>query len=119
MNLQWLKGLAALGVRLGKMVAVVLLIAIFNFMLVRAAPGDPALVLAGQSGATDEAFLARVRKDYGLDQPLPTQLATYLGKVVRLDLGYSHRQQRTVVSAILERLPATLLLTLSPFPLSL
>lgn len=42
MNLQWLKGLGALGVRLGKMVAVVLLIAIFNFMLVRAAPGDPA-----------------------------------------------------------------------------
>ena len=39
MNLQWLKGLGALGVRLAKMVAVVLLIAIFNFMLVRAAPG--------------------------------------------------------------------------------
>ena len=84
MNLQWLKGLGALGVRLGKMVVVVLLIAIFNFMLVRAAPGDPALVMAGQSGATDEAFLQRVRAEYGLDQPMPTQLATYLGKVVRL-----------------------------------
>ena len=119
MQLQWLGGLGALGVRLAKMVAVILLIAVFNFMLVRAAPGDPALVIAGQSGATDEAFLARVRADYGLDRPLPAQLATYLGKIVTLDLGYSHRQQRTVASAILERLPATLLLTLSAFAISL
>lgn len=119
MNLQWLKGLGALGVRLGKMVAVVLLIAIFNFMLVRAAPGDPALVIAGQSGATDAAFIQRVRSEYGLDKPLTTQLATYLGKVLTLDLGYSHRQQRTVASAIAERLPATLLLTLSAFAISL
>ncbi|MDZ7866604.1 ABC transporter permease [Acidovorax sp.] len=119
MNLQWLKGLGALGVRLAKMVAVVLLIAIFNFMLVRAAPGDPALVMAGQSGATDAAFLERVRADYGLDKPMATQLVTYLGKIVTLDLGYSHRQQRTVASAIAERLPATLLLTLSAFAISL
>ena len=119
MQLQWLGGLGALGVRLAKMVAVILLIAVFNFMLVRAAPGDPALVIAGQSGATDEAFLARVRADYGLDRPLPAQLATYLGKILTLDLGYSHRQQRTVASAILERLPATLLLTLSAFAISL
>jgi peptide/nickel transport system permease protein len=119
MNLQWLKGLGAIGVRLGKMVAVVLLIAIFNFMLVRSAPGDPALVMAGQSGATDAAFLERVRADYGLDKPMATQLVTYLGKIVTLDLGYSHRQQRTVASAIAERLPATLLLTLSAFAISL
>jgi peptide/nickel transport system permease protein len=107
MQWQWLAWLGGMGVRLLKMAAVVLLIAVFNFMLVRAAPGDPALVLAGQSGATDEAFLQRVRADYGLDQPLPTQLATYLGKIVTLDLGFSHRQQRTVASAILERLPAS------------
>jgi peptide/nickel transport system permease protein len=122
MKVQWLGGLGvlgSLGARLAKMVAVVLLIAVFNFLLVRAAPGDPALVIAGQSGATDEAFLARVRKDYGLDKPVATQLATYLGKVVTLDLGYSYRQQRTVASAILERLPATLLLTLSAFAISL
>src|SRR3954469_19424510 len=88
MKVQWLGGLGvlgSLGARLAKMVAVVLLIAVFNFLLVRAAPGDPALVIAGQSGATDEAFLARVRKDYGLDKPVTTQLATYLGKVVTLD----------------------------------
>jgi peptide/nickel transport system permease protein len=119
MNLEWLLTAGALGARLAKMAAVVLLIAIFNFMLVRAAPGDPALVMAGQSGATDEAFLKRVRAEYGLDKPLPTQLATYMGKVVSLDLGYSYRQQRPVLSAIAERLPATLLLTGVAFLISL
>ena len=119
MTLKWLSVAGALGTRLGKMVLVVILIAIFNFMLVRAAPGDPALVIAGQSGATDEAFIARVRSEYGLDKPLVTQLGTYLGKVVTLDLGFSYRQQRPVLDVILERLPATLLLTLTAFVISL
>lgn len=119
MTLKWLSVAGALGTRVGKMVLVVILIAIFNFMLVRAAPGDPALVIAGQSGATDEAFIARVRSEYGLDKPLVTQLGTYLGKVVTLDLGFSYRQQRPVLDVILERLPATLLLTLTAFVISL
>ena len=119
MTLKWLSVAGALGTRVGKMVLVVILIAIFNFMLVRAAPGDPALVIAGQSGATDEAFIARVRSEYGLDKPLVTQLGTYFGKVVTLDLGFSYRQQRPVLDVILERLPATLLLTLTAFVISL
>ena len=119
MTLKWLSVAGALGTRVGKMVLVVILIAIFNFMLVRAAPGDPALVIAGQSGATDEAFIARVRSEYGLDKPLVTQLGTYLGKVVTLDLGFSYRQQRPELDVILERLPATLLLTLTAFVISL
>ena len=119
MTLKWLSVAGALGTRVGKMVLVVILIAIFNFMLVRAAPGDPALVIAGQAGATDEAFIARVRSEYGLDKPLVTQLGTYLGKVVTLDLGFSYRQQRPVLDVILERLPATLLLTLTAFVISL
>ncbi|MGM5025335.1 ABC transporter permease [Tardiphaga sp. 862_B3_N4_1] len=102
-----------------KFVAVVLVIATFNFILVHAAPGDPAQVIAGQSGASDEKLLAQLRAEYGLDKPYPIQLATYLKRVVTLDLGYSYRQQRTVASLILERLPATLLLTATAFTLAL
>jgi peptide/nickel transport system permease protein len=102
-----------------KFVAVVLVIATFNFILVHAAPGDPAQVIAGQSGASDEKLLAQLRAEYGLDKPYPIQLATYLKRVVTLDLGYSYRQQRTVASLILERLPATLLLTATAFSLAL
>lgn len=102
-----------------KFVAVVLVIATFNFILVHAAPGDPAQVIAGQSGASDEKLLEQLRAEYGLDKPYPVQLATYLGRVLTLDLGYSYRQQRTVSSLILDRLPATLLLTATAFILAL
>jgi peptide/nickel transport system permease protein len=102
-----------------KFVAVVLVIATFNFILVHAAPGDPAQVMAGQSGASDEKLLQQLRAEYGLDKPYPIQLATYLKRVVMLDLGYSYRQQRTVASLIFERLPATLLLTATAFILAL
>jgi len=97
----------------------IMLIATVNFMLVRAAPGDPVSVLAGEAGASDAQFVAQLRTQFGLDQPITTQLATYLGKVVRLDLGFSYRQQQPVLKLILDRLPATLLLTGSAFALSL
>jgi peptide/nickel transport system permease protein len=109
----------AFGTQIVKMICIVLLIAVFNFLLIRAAPGDPALVIAGQSGAVDAEFVARIRAEYGLDKPMAVQLGTYLDKIAHLDLGYSYRQQRPVLSLILERLPATLLLALSAFALSL
>jgi peptide/nickel transport system permease protein len=102
-----------------KFVAVVLIIATFNFVLVHAAPGDPAQVIAGQSGGSDEKVLAQIRAEYGLDKPYPVQLATYLGRILSFDLGYSYRQQRTVASLIGERMPATLLLTATSFILAL
>lgn len=111
--------LASSGVRIAKMAAVVLAVVIFNFFLMHAAPGDPALVIAGQSGATDEAYMAQVRADYGLDKPVMVQLGNYLQKVVTFDLGYSHRQQRPITEIIGERLVPTLLLTGTAFLISL
>lgn len=105
--------------KLAGIVAAILVIATINFTLVHSAPGDPAAVIAGQSGATDEKFLNELRAEYGLDKPFLVQLGTYLGKVVTLDLGYSYRQRRPVSDLILERLGPTLLLTLSAFFLSL
>ncbi|MGR3742661.1 MAG: ABC transporter permease [Pseudooceanicola nanhaiensis] len=111
-----LRGILA---KLAGIVLAILVIATINFTLVHSAPGDPAQVIAGQSGATDEKFLADLRAEYGLDQPFLVQLGTYLGKIARLDLGYSYRQRRPVNDLILERLGPTLLLTLSAFFLSL
>lgn len=95
------------------------LIATVNFLLVRAAPGDPVAVLAGEAGASDAQFVAQLRARFGLDQPLSTQLGRYLGHVAQGDLGFSYRQQQPVLDLILERLPATLLLTGSAFAMSL
>lgn len=117
------KGAAAFGLAaatlLVRLVAVILLIATFNFILVRAAPGDPAQVMAGQSGASDPKILADLRQEYGLDKPYIVQLGTHLARVMTFDLGYSYRQRQPVLTLIGERLPATLLLTLTAFVLAL
>lgn len=102
-----------------KFVAVVLVIATMSFLLVRAAPGDPAQVMAGQTGAADEKMLAQIREEYGLDRPFIVQLATHLKRVVTLDLGQSYRQRQPVTTLIVERLPATLILTGTAFLLAL
>ncbi|MDB5732239.1 MAG: transporter permease [Variovorax sp.] len=100
-------------------IATLLLIAVMNFLLVRAAPGDPATVMAGETGAADEAFVQQLRERFDLDKPLPRQLATYLGNLAKGDLGMSYRQEQPVIDLIAGRLPATLLLTGSAFVLSL
>lgn len=108
-----------MSVRLLQGLLALVLIATVNFMLVHSAPGDPVSIMAGEAGASDPQFVAQLRQQFGLDQPLPTQLVNYLGHVLRLDLGYSYRQQQPVVDLILDRLPATLLLTGTAFVLSL
>lgn len=99
--------------RLWKAALVLLAVIVINFTLIRMAPGDPATVLAGEAGAVDAEFVDRVRRDYGLDQPVPVQLARYIVQVTRLDFGSSYRENRPVVEIIGEKLPATLLLTFS------
>lgn len=101
--------------RFMKAVFVLLAVTIFSFALIRAAPGDPATVLAGEQGAVDAEFLDRVRARYGLDRPVYEQLALYIGRVAVLDFGTSYRFNRPVMDLIAERLPATLLLTMSAF----
>ena len=105
--------------RVAKMVLMVFAIIITNFLLVHAAPGDPASVMAGEAGAADPQFLAQLRKQFGLDQPLSTQLWIYVSHVAQGDLGVSYRQQRPVAGLILERLSATLLLTGTAFVLAI
>ncbi|HUH61011.1 MAG TPA: ABC transporter permease [Candidimonas sp.] len=107
--------LAFLGGRCAKAMLVVFAVIVINFMLVRAAPGDPASILAGELGSADAAFMEQVRKDYGLDKPLPVQLGLYVKQLASFDFGNSYRENRPVKDIIIERLPATLLLTLSAF----
>jgi peptide/nickel transport system permease protein len=105
--------------RIAKAIAVVIAIVILNFFLIRLAPGDPAMVLAGEAGAADAKYVEQLRQQFKLDRSLPEQLGIYLGGFLSFDLGFSYRQQRTVASLILDRLPATLVLTLAAFTLAL
>ncbi|HET6599648.1 MAG TPA: ABC transporter permease, partial [Burkholderiaceae bacterium] len=98
--------------RLAQGVALVLAVVVLNFVLVHAAPGDPVSTIAGVSGGMSPELMAQLRTQYGLDKPLVVQLGVYLGKVLHGDLGYSYFFNLPVLSMILERLPATLLLVL-------
>ncbi|NBT55226.1 MAG: ABC transporter permease [Betaproteobacteria bacterium] len=84
-----------------------------NFMLIHAAPGDPASVIAGEMGGGDEAVIASIKKAYGLDQPLPVQFVTYIGKSLRGDLGQSYTYSQPVSGLILDRIGPTILLVLT------
>lgn len=105
--------------RIVKGVIVLFAIIVLNFFLIRLAPGDPAMVMAGEAGASDQMFVAQLREKFGLDRPLPEQLFRYVKGIASLDLGFSFRQQMPVAKLIMDRLPATLLLTLIAFAISL
>lgn len=105
--------------RFAKAIVVLLGIVVLNFCLIHAAPGDPAAVMAGEAGAADEIFLQQLREKFGLDQPFHVQLWNYVSGVLQFDLGYSYRQEAPVLDLILDRLPATLLLTGSAFFISI
>ena len=103
--------------RIAKGAIVLLAIIVLNFFLIRLAPGDPAIVMAGEAGASDKIFVTQLREKFGLDQPLPEQLFRYVKGI--LSLGFSFRQQVPVSKLIMDRLPATLLLTMTAFAISL
>ncbi|ERL99416.1 ABC-type dipeptide/oligopeptide/nickel transport system, permease component [Rhodobacteraceae bacterium HIMB11] len=95
--------------------AFVLLFAVLvlNFTLMHMAPGDVADTISQSMGGADEELLIEIRKDYGLDQPYYQQLVTYIGKVLRFDLGHSFFFNEPVSKLVLERVPATLLLVIT------
>ena len=99
--------------RLLQAFGLVIAVVILNFVLVHAAPGDPVETIAGASGGMSPELMAQLRTQYGLDKPLLVQLAVYLGKVLTGDFGYSYFFNIPVLSLILDRVPATLLLVLT------
>ena len=96
--------------RLAQGVPVVAGIALTNFLILHLAPGDAVDVLAGDAGGATPEYMAELRHQFGLDQPLIVQLYRYLESLAHFDLGFSHRNEMAVITLIMSRLPATLLL---------
>lgn len=97
--------------RVLQMVPVLMLATIISFGLIFVLPGDPALLILGDRLASDRQAYETVRKELGLDRPLPVQYVDWLGKTLRGDLGVSTRDKLPVAQGIAERLPVTLQLT--------
>lgn len=89
-------------------VAVVLIVALLAFFIIRLAPGDPAMFLAGE--AATPKYLQTIRAAYGLNKPLTDQLWIYFTKLLQGNLGYSITYASPVSDVIMTRLPATILL---------
>jgi len=81
-----------------------------NFFLPRAMPGDPVTNLLGEDYVIDEASLAGLKAELGLDRPLLIQYLRYWIDVFRLDLGRSYHYHERVSRVIGARMPWTLLL---------
>ncbi|MCL5778291.1 ABC transporter permease [Limibaculum sp. FT325] len=96
--------------RVVQAIPILLAIVIINFLLLKLAPGDAADVLAGEAGSATPEYMAELRAKFGLDQPVPLQLAQYVGRVLMLDFGYSFRHEMPVIDLILARLGPTLIL---------
>jgi len=96
--------------RLSQIVPTMLGALVLVFLVMRVLPGDPAISLLG-TAATPEA-VAVLRRELGVDRPLPAQFGAYLAGVLRLDLGQSLALRAPVTQLVTDAVPHTLLLTL-------
>lgn len=92
-------------------------ILLVTFVLGRLIPGDPCKAMLGEK-ATQEVC-DRFMREQGLDQPIPVQLAIYIGDILRGDFGESIRFSRPVTLILIERLPMTIELSLAALFLAL
>lgn len=96
--------------RLIATIPVMLLVAVFVFMLLRLTPGDPAAIIAGDYA--NDAQIAEIRTKLGLDKPLPVQFMVWLGNMFQGDFGESFFYKKQVGELIAARLEPTLSLSL-------
>ena len=79
---------------------------IIVFSMVRLAPGDPAVLLAGEFASPE--VIERARERFGLNRSLPEQFARFIGGIAQGDLGRSTRTNRLVTEDLANFFPNTL-----------
>jgi ABC-type dipeptide/oligopeptide/nickel transport system permease component len=92
-------------------IPVVVLISLLVFLLIHAAPGDPADLLLSEEASPQD--IADARRRWGLDQPIYVQYLRFLANILSGDLGTSFRYADPVITLIGERLPATIELAIA------
>ena len=98
-------------------IPLLLLISMILYGILSQAPGGP-LTPYLQNPHITAADIARLKHNFGLDQPVPIQYLHWLGMVLQGNLGYSTSNSESVIQAIWERVPATLLLAGTAFVLA-
>ena len=98
--------------RLLALIPLLLIVSFVVFSLTYLLPGDPATTIAGGENASPQD-IARVRKEFGFDDPLLQQYGRWLGRTVQFDFGRSQLDQKSVSSQIADKLPTTVSLALA------
>ncbi|ESY32188.1 ABC transporter permease [Mesorhizobium sp. LNJC391B00] len=95
--------------RLLSTVAVMAMVGIFVFLLLRLAPGDPAAMIAGKSATAE--MIAAIREKLGLNDPMPVQFIRWVRDMLSGDFGISIFSGRPVLELMSQRLEPTLSLS--------
>jgi ABC-type dipeptide/oligopeptide/nickel transport system permease component len=101
--------------RFAASLAVLALVSLGTFMMVHLVPGDPVRAMLGEGGQTTAEDIEQMRRQLGLDRPLPVQYLDYVTRAVRGDFGQSIRTDRPVITEIRAQLPATIQLAAAAF----
>ena len=97
--------------RLLGLLPTLLIVAVLVFLFVHLLPGDPARLAAGPEAGPETVEL--VRRDLGLDLPLPQQFLRFFSHALHGDFGLSIRTKRPVATEIAERFAPTFWLTMA------
>jgi ABC-type dipeptide/oligopeptide/nickel transport system permease component len=101
--------------RFAASLAVLALVSLGTFLMVHLVPGDPVRAMLGEGGQTTAEDIEQMRRQLGLDRPLPVQYLDYVTRAVRGDFGESIRTDRPVIEEIRAQLPATIQLAAAAF----
>jgi peptide/nickel transport system permease protein len=97
------------GIRLLHALAILAIVIVLVFIIARLIPGDAIMAaMAGSVDMHDPGIVARVRHQFGLDEPILIQFAVWIGHFVRGDWGTSFGTGEKVLDMFLRRLPITL-----------
>lgn len=105
--------------RLLYVVPLFFLVTLVTFSVALLLPGDPALAYIGEANMRDKVMYETMRRELGLDQPIPLQYAKWLSRVLRGDLGRSIRTREPALEGLMARFPVTLHLTATAMAISL
>src|SRR6266853_6532229 len=98
-------------------IPVMAVVALFVFALPHLSPGDPAVIIAGDTATLDD--IVRTRAKLGLDQPLYIQFVTWVWGLLHGDLGISIFTNLPVSKLIAQRIEPTVTLTISTLIISI
>ncbi len=105
--------------RLLQMIPVLFLVSVIAFSIILLLPGDPAMAMLGPDKARDVAVYQELRRELGLDQPIPLQYLTWLGKMLTGNFGISAHYQAPVSQLIGQSIGPTVQLALTAMLIAL